>query len=74
MYCHTLKLITATSMLDCNILETINKRVGELSDKLISNSSKNDQQMQRLCTKIDRLASTVVVVSFVERKSLAVIR
>ncbi|CAF3294467.1 unnamed protein product [Rotaria sp. Silwood2] len=42
-----------------NILEDIDNRVDELSEKFVSTSSKIDQQMQRLSTKIDRFASTV---------------
>ncbi|CAF4114537.1 unnamed protein product [Rotaria sp. Silwood2] len=47
-----------------NILEDIDNRVGELSEKFVSTSSKIDQQMQRLSTKIDRFASTVNIKGF----------
>ncbi|CAF1478903.1 unnamed protein product [Rotaria sordida] len=43
------------------ILDRIENQVSELSQNLISNSSKTDQQMQRLNVKIDRLVSNVNV-------------
>ncbi|CAF4678720.1 unnamed protein product, partial [Rotaria magnacalcarata] len=42
-----------------NVLEGIDNRINELNQKLIANSSKFDQQMQKLYSKIDRLSSNV---------------
>ncbi|CAM4971801.1 unnamed protein product [Rotaria socialis] len=42
-----------------NVLEGIGNRINELNQKLIANSSKFDQQMQKLYSKIDRLSSNV---------------
>ncbi|CAF4859185.1 unnamed protein product [Rotaria sp. Silwood1] len=57
-----------------NILEDIDNRVSELSEKFVSTSSKIDQQMQRLSTKIDRFASTVninkhAIESYIDKSS-----
>ncbi|CAF4530908.1 unnamed protein product, partial [Rotaria magnacalcarata] len=43
--------------IDSFVLEDMNARFMELDKKIASSSSKVDQQMQKLCTKIDRLAS-----------------
>ncbi|CAF1493592.1 unnamed protein product, partial [Rotaria sordida] len=43
------------------ILDRIENQFSELSQKLVSNSSKTDQQMQRLNVKIERLVSNVNV-------------
>ncbi len=57
-------IIIISSILDSDILECIDNRVNELSQKLVSSTSKSDQQMQRLFGKIDRLTSTANVVSY----------
>ncbi|CAF1540424.1 unnamed protein product [Rotaria magnacalcarata] len=46
-------------VLGSNVLEGIENRINELNQKLIANSSKFDQQMQKLYSKIDRLSSNV---------------
>ncbi|CAF5014205.1 unnamed protein product, partial [Rotaria socialis] len=46
-------------VLGSNVLEGIGNRINELNQKLIANSSKFDQQMQKLYSKIDRLSSNV---------------
>ncbi|CAF4443579.1 unnamed protein product, partial [Rotaria magnacalcarata] len=43
--------------IDSFVLEDMNARFMELDKKIASSSSKVDQQMQKLCTKIDRLAA-----------------
>ncbi|CAF5175850.1 unnamed protein product, partial [Rotaria magnacalcarata] len=44
-----------------NVLQDIDNRVNQLNEKLISNSSKFDQLMQKLYVKIDRLTSNINV-------------
>ncbi|CAM4983063.1 unnamed protein product [Rotaria socialis] len=46
-------------VLGSNVLEGIDNRINELNQKLIANSSKFDQQMQKLYSKMDRLSSNV---------------
>ncbi|CAF2053357.1 unnamed protein product [Rotaria magnacalcarata] len=46
---------------ESNVLQDIDNRVNQLNEKLISNSSKFDQLMQKLYVKIDRLTSNINV-------------
>ena len=50
--------------LDSVPLNDIDSRMGELNQKVMTNASKLDQQMQSLFTKIDRLSCNVNVVSY----------
>ena len=53
--------------LDSVPLNDIDSLMGELNQKVMTNASKLDQQMQRLFTKIDRLSCNVNVVSYIPR-------
>ena len=55
-------------VLESNVLQDIDNRVNQLNEKLISNSSKFDQLMQKLYVKIDRLTSNINVVSHLKQK------
>ncbi|CAF4378117.1 unnamed protein product, partial [Rotaria magnacalcarata] len=44
---------------ESDVLQYIDNRVNQLNEKLISNSSKLDQLMQKLYVKIDRLTSNI---------------
>ena len=50
--------------LDSIPLNDIDSRMDEMNQKVMTNASKLDQQMQRLFTKIDRLSCHVSVVSY----------
>lgn len=63
-YLTKLKTIFLYNILDdSNSMDGINNKVYELTQKLTWNSSKLDQQLNRLNAKIDRLASNVNIVS-----------
>ena len=50
--------------LDSIPLNDIDSRMDEMNQKVMTNASKLDQQMQRLFTKIDHLSCHVSVVSY----------